>query len=54
MGVLLLVFCWLLVCTGLSGFVPVCDGNVCDVRHFGARVSASSRHYISEGFERTE
>ena len=38
---------------GLSGFVMVCDGNVCDVCHFGARVGASSMHYISEGFERT-
>ena len=51
---LLLVFCWLLVCMGLSGFVPVCDSILCDVCHFGARERASSMHYISEGFERTE
>ena len=38
---------------GLSGFVLVCDSNLCDVRHFGARDGASSMHYISEGFERT-
>jgi len=45
--------CTCLGCMGLSGFVMVCDSNVCDVRHFGARVGASSMHYISEGFERT-
>ena len=38
---------------GLSGFVLVCDSNLCDVRHFGARDGALSTHYISEGFERT-
>ena len=54
-------FCWDtpggmsdLCCQGLSGFVMVCDMNLCDVCHFGARILVSSRHLYSEGFERTE
>ena len=52
-GGFLVYVCICLGCIGLSGFVLVCGSNMCDLRHFGARVGVSCRHYISEGFERT-
>jgi hypothetical protein len=35
-------------------FVWVCNIKLCDVGHSGACDTPMSRHYISEGFERTE